>query len=247
MGRAWRASSASSTPAASACTSPKAYTSLQDGSHTVQVRAIDGAGNADPTPASFTWTIDNSEPDTKIDSNPPNPSASGSASFSFSGIDGGNGVASFECRLDAGGFSACTSPKSYSGLSDGSHTFQVRALDGDANADPTPASLTWTIDTLRPAVTIGQAAGQLDPTGGSPIHFGVVFAESVAGFADGDVTLSGTAGATTTLVTGSGTTYDVAVSGMTGDGTVIASIPADAAADAAGNGNTASTSSDSTV
>ena len=141
----------------SACTSPKAYTSLQDGSHTVQVRAIDGAGNADPTPASFTWTIDNSEPDTKIDSNPPNPSASGSASFSFSGIDGGNGVASFECRLDAGGFSACTSPKSCSGLSDGSHTFQVRALDGDANADPTPASLTWTIDTLRPAVTIGPA------------------------------------------------------------------------------------------
>jgi len=48
-------------------------------------------------------------------------------------------------------------------------------------------------------------------------------------------------------VTGSGTTYDVAVSGMTKNGTVIASIAANAAVDAAGNGNTASTSTDNTV
>ena len=36
------------------------------------------------------------------------------------------------------------------------------------------------------------------------------------------MTLGGTAGATTGTVTGSGTTYNVAVSGMTGSGTVIA-------------------------
>ena len=40
------------------------------------------------------------------------------------------------------------------------------------------------------------------------------------------MTLSGTAGATTAIVTGSGTTYNVAVSGMTGSGTVIATIAA---------------------
>ena len=61
------------------------------------------------------------------------------------------------------------------------------------------------------------------------------------------MTLSGTAGATTATVTGSGTTYNVAVSGMTSDGTVIATIPAGGAADAAGNANTASTSTDNTV
>ena len=211
------------------------------------MRAIDEAGNADPTPDSFAWTIANTEPDTTIDSKPPDPSASSSASFSFSGIDGGSGVTGFECKLDGGGFADCASPKSYSGLSHGSHTFQVRAIGGEANADPTPASFTWTIDTLAPAVTIDQASGQADPSSDSPIHFGVVFAEPVTGFANGDVSLSGTAGATTALVTGSGTTYDVAVSGMTGGGTVIASIPADAAVDAVGNGNTASTSSDNTV
>jgi hypothetical protein len=48
-------------------------------------------------------------------------------------------------------------------------------------------------------------------------------------------------------VTGSGTTYKVAVSGMTGGGTVIASIAAGQATDAAGNPNTPSTSRDDTV
>ena len=52
----------------------------------------------------------------------------------------------------------------------------------------------------------------------------MVFSEPVTDFATGDVTLGGTAGATTAIVTGSGTTYDVAVSGMTTGGTVIATI-----------------------
>jgi len=50
------------------------------------------------------------------------------------------------------------------------------------------------------------------------INFTVVFSESVSDFAAGDVMLSGTAGATTVAVTGSGTTYNVAVSGMTSSG-----------------------------
>lgn len=98
-----------------------------------------------------------------------------------------------------------------------------------------------------PTVTINQAAGQADPTGASPINFTVVFNETVTGFATGDVTLSGTAGATTATVTGSGTTYNVAVSGMTANGTVIATIAAGVATDAGGNPNTASTSTDNTV
>ena len=61
------------------------------------------------------------------------------------------------------------------------------------------------------------------------------------------MTLSGTAGATTDTVTGGPATYNVAVSGMTGDGTVIASILASVAEDLASNLNTVSTSSDNTV
>ncbi len=96
-------------------------------------------------------------------------------------------------------------------------------------------------------VAINQAVGQSDPTSSSPINFTVVFSEPVTGFGDSDVTLGGTAGASTAQVTGSGSTYTVAVSGMAQNGTVIASVAAGVAQDAAGNPNTASTSTDNTV
>jgi Lysyl oxidase len=88
-------------------------------------------------------------PDTTITSGPPNPSTSSSASFSFTGTDDVTPTTSltYECKLDAESFAACTSPKSYSGLSDGSHTFQVRAKDAAGNVDATPASQTWQINT----------------------------------------------------------------------------------------------------
>jgi Big-like domain-containing protein len=103
-------------------------------------------------------------------------------------------------------------------------------------------------DTTPPSVTINQAAGQADPTTASPINFTVVFSEAVSGFTGADVTISGTAGGTkTATVSGGPSTYNVAVSGMTSSGTVIASIAAGVAQDAAGNPNTASTSTDNTV
>ena len=102
-----------------------------------------------------------------------------------------------------------------------------------------------------PGVTINQASGQTDPTNASPIHFTVVFSEKVTDFATGDVSLGGTAPGTlvgtVTAVGSDGTTYDVAVSGMTGSGTVVATIPAGKVHDAAGNPNTASTSADNSV
>ncbi|TML40165.1 MAG: hypothetical protein E6G25_06095 [Actinobacteria bacterium] len=101
-----------------------------------------------------TTTVDGTAPETSLDAHPPDPNGR-DASFSFSGNDaGGTGVAGFECDLDGGGFTACTSPQAYSGLADGSHTFQVRAHDAVGNIDPTPASFTWLIDTLRPVVTL---------------------------------------------------------------------------------------------
>ncbi|MCE9616106.1 MAG: hypothetical protein K8T26_17680 [Lentisphaerae bacterium] len=97
-------------------------------------------------------------------------------------------------------------------------------------------------------VTINQAVGQADPTTGVTINFTVVFSQAVSDFATGDVTLGGTAGATTAIVTGSGTTYNVAVSGMSAGGTVIASIDAGRAHDDAyGTANNASTSTDNEV
>ncbi|HEX9001081.1 MAG TPA: putative Ig domain-containing protein, partial [Blastocatellia bacterium] len=109
----------------------------------------------------------------------------------------------------------------------------------------------YSIDTVRPTVAINQAAGQADPTLASPVNFTVVFSKSVTGFTTGDVNLSGGAGTITATVSeiapNDGTTYNVAVTGMSTSGTVSASIAENAASDAAGNGNLASTSTDNTV
>jgi large repetitive protein len=134
------------------CTSPKVYTSLSEGSHTVQVRATDAAGNADATPAAYSWTVDATPPETTITSpDPPSPTNTTETTFTFSSDQS---PASFECRLDGAAYATCTSPKTYSGLSDGSHTFDVRAYDAAQNVDPTPATRTWIVDTVAPSPTI---------------------------------------------------------------------------------------------
>jgi predicted extracellular nuclease len=206
-----------------------------------------GNRSSDHDPVMVGLNLDSAAPDTTIDTHPDDPTNSTTAVFTFSGTDSGSGVDAFECDLDGAGFAECASPAEYLGLGAGSHTFQVRAVDTIGNVDPTPDSFTWTIDTAAPTVTINQAATQADPTTVSPIHFTVTFSEVVTGFSDADVTLSGTAGATTAVVTGGPTSFDVAVSGMSGGGTVIATVTAGAATDAAGNDSAASTNTDNTV
>jgi hypothetical protein len=71
------------------------------------------------------------------------------------------------------------------------------------NVASTSSDHTVTVSALT--VTVEQAAGQADPAGTSgPILFTATFSQAVTGFATGDVTLSGTAGATTAVVSGSG-------------------------------------------
>jgi hypothetical protein len=132
----------------------------------------------------------------------------------------------------------------------GTYTFTVQATapgGNGCNADTKQATATLIVDNTGPAVTVNQAVGQADPTSTSPINFTVTFSEPVSGFAAADVTLSGTAGATTAIVTGGPTTYNVAVSGMSTTGTVIATVAAGVALDAALNPNAASTSTDNSV
>ena len=110
-------------------------------------------------------------------------------------------------------------------------------------------------DTIAPTVTVNQAGSQADPTNSAPISFIAVFSESISTttFTAGDVSLGGSTapGATVTGMTqiapNDGTTFQITVAGMTGSGTVIASIPAGGVKDPAGNVNLASTSTDNSV
>jgi hypothetical protein len=248
------------------CTSPKEYSGLPEGStHTFEVRAVDSAGNPDPTPARRTWTVDTTlpkvngtnpvnnatgiastavvdaffseamdrstvttstftltkqgsstpvparveylsnpkglltpssalevnttytatvkggpggvkdlagnpmaqdyswtfttagdTPETTLNSSPSDYEKSTSASFSFSSSEAGS---TFQCSRDGSAFSACTSPKSYSSLSQGSHTFQVRAVNSTGKADPSPASRSWFVDTAVPRGTVSINGG----------------------------------------------------------------------------------------
>src|SRR5207248_2568264 len=133
----------------SSCPSPKSYSGVADGAHTFQVRAIDPAGNADGSPDSYSWTIDATPPDTSI--GPSQPAALTTvtgATFDFSSNEAGS---TFECRLDGGSSSSCTTPRTYSGLADGSHIFEVRATDQAGNVDTSPAAYIWQIDNVAPS------------------------------------------------------------------------------------------------
>jgi hypothetical protein len=129
------------------CTSPTSSTALTEATHTFSVEATDPAGNTDPTPATYSWTVDLTPPNTSIGpTQPPAVSTSAVATFDFSADE----AATFECSLDAASWTACTSPKTYSGLVEASHTFEVRATDLAGNVDATPASTTWYVDTSVP-------------------------------------------------------------------------------------------------
>ena len=85
-----------------------------------------------------------------------------------------------------------------------------------------------------PGVTINQAAGQPDPALDGPILYNVVFGSSVTGFNSSDISFAGsTVGGTFGRRHRQRANYTVSVLGMTGNGNVVASIPAGAAHDAA--------------
>jgi parallel beta-helix repeat protein len=157
------------------CVSPKSYSGLAVGTHTFQVRATDAAGNTDASPASSTWSVlDTTAPETTITAQPDATTASTVASFEFNGSDNVTSAASlsFECSLDGAAFAACDSPKSYSGLAVGSHTFQVHAKDAAGNVDASPASHSWTVlDTIAPETAITGQPDATTPSTGASFEF----------------------------------------------------------------------------
>jgi hypothetical protein len=147
-----------------ACSSPFTTPTLLDGSHTFSVRAKDLAGNIDPTPASFSWTIDTTGPPVVITGHPALNDTAGTFTFGSSEAP----VGGFECRLDATPtYSSCSSPVFVFGLAVGSHTFRVRGSDPLGNM--TTQRYTWVIDLTPPATpTITTPAGTTATNDSSP-------------------------------------------------------------------------------
>ncbi len=161
--------------------------------------------------------IDTTAPDTTIDTKPASLTNLALSTFTFTSTEPSS---TFECKMDAGSFAACTSPASFT-LGGGSHTFQVRAIDAAGNVDATPATYTWTIDLTGPTV-VSSVLVHPNPTNRATVQFTVTFSEAVTGVntTDFSLTLVTVTGASVTTVTGSGTTYTVTVNTGSGNGTI---------------------------
>jgi hypothetical protein len=125
-----------------ACSSPKSYT-LSKGSHSFRVRAVSGSSTSAAT--EYAWVVDPTPATPSITSKPADPANQTAAGFSFTDVTPG---VAFQCSLDAAAFAPCTSPKTYSSLGQGSHTFRVKAVSGASSSNPT--SYSWVVDTVPP-------------------------------------------------------------------------------------------------
>ncbi|WP_156028410.1 PKD domain-containing protein [Candidatus Solirubrobacter pratensis] len=130
---------------------------LADRTYQLEVRAVDAFG-ADETPATRTFTVDTVAPNTVIASGPKQVTNVNRAGFALRAGEPGS---RFECRLDDGAWTPCTSPWTTDALADGEHRFQARAIDAADNVDPSPAVWTFRVDTAPPVTVIDGVTGRV--------------------------------------------------------------------------------------
>ena len=134
------------------CTSPFTSPTLSEGDHTFAVQQ-----RADTVSREF--TIDTTIPVVTVSSGPADDSVTNdpTPSFGFSSTKPGS---TFQCRYEGDAFSACSGASSdtaASPLSDGRHSFFVRAIDHAGNGSQV-VSRSFTVDTQPPKVRITDAA-----------------------------------------------------------------------------------------
>ena len=154
---------------------------------------------------------DTTPPDTTITSGPSGTVSSTSATFLFTATEAGS---TFACTLDGGTSTPCTSGVTYANLAEGPHTFTVTATDAANNTDPTPATRTWTVETIDvtpPDTTITSGpSGTVDVTAAT---FGFTSTEAGSTFActvDGGAPAPCTSGVTFTGLADGPHTFTVA-------------------------------------
>lgn len=194
------------------------------------------------------YALDNIPPELSEVTPVPTPTNDSTPAYTFTSSEAGSIAYGGACASTTKDAVSGSNTLTFDALTDGSYSnCTITVTDSVGNPSAALNVNAFTIDTTQPSVTLEQAVGQADPATASPIRFTATFTEAVSGFTTGDVTLGGTApGTLVGTVTGSGP-YTIEVTGMTGAGTVIASIAAGKAQDSAGNGNLASTSADATV
>ncbi|HVT89781.1 MAG TPA: hypothetical protein VHD56_13075 [Tepidisphaeraceae bacterium] len=132
-------------------------------------------------------------------------------------------------------------------LTDGSHVFTAKQTEVGKGLSVASSSLSVSVVTTQPVVTISQLKQQADPTSSLPIAFSVIFNQAVSGFNIGNVQVSGTATGAVASLTGSGKNYIITITQISTAGTVTINIPAAVVSDLAGNPSLASINLDNSV
>jgi large repetitive protein len=96
------------------------------------------------------WEVDNVPPDTTITMGPDKAAAPSDVTFTFTS----EANATFTCQMDTQPAAACTSPKNYTALPNGTHKFTVFATDTAGNKDPTPAEYEFVVTVQVPDTTV---------------------------------------------------------------------------------------------
>lgn len=133
----------------------KTFTNVPEGQRTFTVVAKDAVNTSAPATRSF--FVDRTAPSIAI-SGPSGRQGSNSATFNFTALDSGSGVARIECSIDNGGsFQTCGTTKTFTNLANGSHTVYARSVDNAGNISSNVAQQSFFVDLVKPVVVITKA------------------------------------------------------------------------------------------
>jgi hypothetical protein len=134
-----------------ACGSPFTAPALADGGHTFAVVATNGGAESDPTPATRSFVVDTTPPETTITQGPADGAVVESDAPAF-GWASSEAPSTFACVADGVALASCDRLFA-TGVGEGPHSFTVAATDAAGNTDPTPARRSFTVK-LRAAPSL---------------------------------------------------------------------------------------------
>ena len=202
--------------------------SLSEGAHTFTAKQTDLAGNVSVASTGFTYVLDTIGPSgMALSANSVQQSAAtgGSTIATISATDSttvtyGFAVGNGTIDADNGSFSISGNTlQAQSDLAAGTYHIYLSATDAAGNGSY--QTFTITVTNAPTVSSIAQASGQ-STTNATSVDYTVTFSEAVTGVDLSDFTLTstGTASGLISALSGSGTTYTVTVSSLTGDGTL---------------------------
>ncbi|MFP4608333.1 MAG: Ig-like domain-containing protein, partial [Candidatus Aenigmatarchaeota archaeon] len=165
------------------------FTGLQDGEHTVELRASDEVGNHETMSVDF--TVDTTPPEIEIISPGDGETLNETeVTIEWSGEDGGTSIDHYKVRIDDGSWNEVGSDTSYtfSELEEGEHTVEVQAVDGAGNLNSVSVDFEVSVEEEEPMIVVHDFA--VEPTEGeAPLTVNITAEIENEGTAPGEISL----------------------------------------------------------